>query len=120
MFPLFLAFCYVVGIGYYVAAHGLSFVADFASYDGVTQLLQQPQVALIVWLHVLAFDQLIGRMIFIENGQKKVLPLALQSVVLTVCLLFGPLGWLLFMAAQWWPKTTHRRPRKRKNSTPTA
>ncbi len=120
VFPVFLALCYVVGVGYYVAAHGLSFVADFASYEGVVQLLRQPQVALIVWIHVLAFDQLVGRMIFLENEQKKVLPLPLQSVVLIFCFLFGPLGWLLFMAAQWWPKTTRRRPRKRKHNAPSA
>lgn len=96
IFPLSLSLLYVVGLAYYVANHGLSFTGDFGSYEGVIRLLAVPEVAIIGWLHILAFDQLVGRMIYMENMEHRRVHLIVQSICLYLTLMFGPLGYLLY------------------------
>ncbi len=96
IFPLSLSILYVVGLAYYVTNHGISFVSDFGSYDGVIQLLTVPEVAIIAWLHILAFDQLVGRMIYMENMEHRKVHLIVQSIFLYMTLMAGPLGYLLY------------------------
>jgi hypothetical protein len=97
VFPLALSVCYLVGFAYYVANHGISFVNDFGSYEGVIQLLTVPEVAIIAWLHILAFDQLVGRMIYKENMERRTVHLIAQSICLFLTFMAGPIGYLLYM-----------------------
>jgi hypothetical protein len=96
VFPLALSVLYVIGLAYYVANHGLSFTGDFGSYEGVVRLLAVPEVAIIAWLHILAFDQLVGRMIYLENMERRSVHLIVQSICLYLTLMAGPLGYILY------------------------
>jgi hypothetical protein len=97
IFPLSLSVLYIVGLAYYIANHGISFVSDFGSYDGVIQLLTVPEVAIIAWLHILAFDQLVGRMIYMENMEHRRVHLIVQSICLYLTLMAGPLGYVIYI-----------------------
>lgn len=79
----------------------ISFAGDFSSYQGVVQLLQVPEIAIIAWLHILAFDQLVGRMIYLENMERKTVHVTVQSICLFLTLLAGPVGYLLFTVLKW-------------------
>jgi hypothetical protein len=96
VFPLSLSVLYLVGLAYYIANHGISFVNDFGSYEGVIQLLTVPEVAIIAWLHILAFDQLVGRMIYMENMERRRVHLIAQSICLFLTLMAGPVGYLFY------------------------
>lgn len=96
VFPVALSVLYIVGLAYYIANHGISFMNDFGSYEGVTQLLTVPEVAIIAWLHILAFDQLVGRVIYLENMERRGVHLIVQSLCLFLTLMAGPLGYLLY------------------------
>jgi hypothetical protein len=96
VFPLSLSVLYIVGLVYYVANHGISFTGDFGSYEGVIRLLTVPEVAIIAWLHILAFDQLVGRMIYMENMENRRVHLIVQSICLYLTLMAGPLGYVLY------------------------
>jgi hypothetical protein len=96
VFPLTLSICYLVGFAYYIVNHGISFVSDFGSYKGVIELLKVPEVAIVAWLHILAFDQLVGRMIYMENMERRTVHLIAQSICLSLTLMAGPLGYLLY------------------------
>ena len=71
-------------------------ISDFGSPTGVISLLTDPDVALIVWIHILAFDHLVGVIIFRDNMGRRVVPLPVQSVLLFVTLMFGPVGFLTY------------------------
>jgi hypothetical protein len=76
-------------------------IGDFGSAEGVTRLLATPDVALIAWIHILAFDQAVGLMIYRENMRDRHVPIPVQSVLLFATLMFGPagfLGWYLLRA----------------------
>lgn len=95
-FPIFIAILYAFGVGALVMERGPGFIADFGSVDGVTRLLAQPQVAIVAWIHILAFDQAIGLWIYRENMRHRYVPLPVQSAILFLTLMFGPLGYLAF------------------------
>ncbi|MCZ8521242.1 MULTISPECIES: ABA4-like family protein [Paenibacillus] len=96
VFPVLLALLYTVGVGTAVVQGGLGFVRDFGSEEGVIRLLAAPEFALIVWIHILCFDQAIGHRIYRENMEHRVVPLPVQSILLFLTLMFGPFGWLLY------------------------
>lgn len=97
VFPLYLATLYTIGIMIVIADQGLSFVQDFASAQGVIHLLAQPSFALLCWLHILCFDQAIGHFIYQDNMKHRYIPLPVQSIILFVTLMFGPLGFLTYV-----------------------
>jgi hypothetical protein len=101
IFPAFLAALYLGGIVPLLARTGLGVVRDFGTADGVVRLLADPDVALIAWIHILAFDQAVGLYIYRENMRDRVLPLPLQSVVLFVTFMFGPVGYLAYFVARY-------------------
>jgi hypothetical protein len=39
---------------------GPGFIADFGTAEGVARLLTSEEIAWVAWLHILAFDQVIG------------------------------------------------------------
>jgi hypothetical protein len=75
---------------------GPGFIADFMTAEGVARLLARQEIAWIAWLHILAFDQVIGLLIYRENMRRRYVPLPVQSALLFLTLMFGPLGYLAF------------------------
>ncbi|HSM06790.1 MAG TPA: abscisic acid-deficient protein Aba4 family protein, partial [Longimicrobiales bacterium] len=69
VFPVLLAGIYVIGVVAVLAETGVGAVADFGSAEGVVRLLSDPDVALVAWIHLLAFDHLVGVFIFRDNLQ---------------------------------------------------
>ena len=94
VFPAALALIYVIGVLAVLRQTGLGVVADFGSAEGVIGLMAQPDVALIAWIHLLAFDHLVGVFIFRDNLRHGVVPLPVQSLLLFLTLMFGPVGFL--------------------------
>ncbi|HZX51593.1 MAG TPA: abscisic acid-deficient protein Aba4 family protein [Pseudomonas sp.] len=69
----------------------------FFSLAGVLSLLRQPTAALAAWVHILAFDLMVGLYIRSEGAIAGISHWALlPCYVLT--LMFGPLGLLAFLA----------------------
>jgi len=58
--------------------------------------MSQPAAALLIWIHVLAFDQLTGLFIYRDNMRERVVPMPVQSIILFLTLMFGPAGFLLY------------------------
>lgn len=96
VFPVFLSVLYVVGVAAALSATGLGAVRDFGSAEGVTRLLARQDVALVAWIHILAFDQLVGHHIYRDNMEHRYVPLVVQSVILFLTLMFGPAGFLVY------------------------
>ena len=72
---------------------------SFGTLAGVTELFANPWLLLAGWLHYLAFDLLIGTWEArdsVEHG----LPRWLLIPCLLSTLMFGPLGWSLYMIAR--------------------
>jgi hypothetical protein len=105
VFPVYLAVLYVAGVAGVLAAHGPGMMADFGSADGVVRLLAMEPVALVAWIHLLAFDQVAALVIFRDNMRRRVVPLPVQSVLLFATLMLGPLGFL----AYWMLRTARTR-----------
>jgi len=97
-FPIYLAVLYAFGVGALLTTMGPGLVADFGTADGVIRLLARPEIALVAWLHILAFDQAIGLIIYRENMRRRYVPIPVQSALLFLTLMFGPLGYLAFAA----------------------
>jgi hypothetical protein len=95
-FPIYLSVLYVVGIVPLVVAAGPGIMRDFGSMQGVLGLLEDPDVALIAWIHILAFDHLIGVLIYRDNMRHRFVPLPLQSVFLFFTLMLGPVGFVSY------------------------
>jgi hypothetical protein len=95
-FPIYLSVLYLVGIIPLVVAAGPGIIRDFGSMQGVLGLLEDPDVALIAWIHILAFDHLIGVLIYRDNMRHRFVPLPLQSVVLFFTLMLGPVGFVSY------------------------
>lgn len=95
-FPVLLAAIYLLGLVIVLLARGPGMISDFGSADGVIDLLTLPDVALVAWIHILAFDHLVGVVIFRDNLRHQVVPLPVQSVILFLTLMFGPVGFLSY------------------------
>ncbi|MBA3240154.1 MAG: DUF4281 domain-containing protein [Acidobacteria bacterium] len=96
VFPVFLCVLYIIGIVPLLIEQGPGVMRDFGSAEGVTRLLARQDVALVAWIHILAFDQLIGLFIYRENMERRYVPLPVQSVLLFLTLMFGPVGFLAY------------------------
>ncbi len=60
-----------------------------------------PEGAALVWLHLVAFDLLAGRWVYLDARERGV-PWWISSPVLALVFLVGPLGWLLHLALRPW------------------
>jgi hypothetical protein len=96
IFPIYLALLYLVGLTAVLAENGPGFMADFGSADGVLGLLQLEPVALVAWIHILAFDQVVGLLIYRDNLKYRIVPLPVQSLILLATLMLGPIGFLSY------------------------
>ena len=95
-FPVAISLIYVVGVAAVLSETGFGVIADFGSAEGVIELLAKPNVALIVWIHMSALDHLVGVGIFRDNLRHNVVPIPIQSLLLVLTLLFGPIGFLTY------------------------
>ena len=64
----------------------------------IASLLGSPQGAVIAWLHFLAFDLFVGRHIWMRL-RGSALPTVWTGLVLFATLMFGPIGYLFFLAS---------------------
>ncbi|MDF1601702.1 ABA4-like family protein [Mesorhizobium sp. YIM 152430] len=69
----------------------------FASLDEVAQLFQTRELLLAGWLHYLAFDLFVGAWI-VRTGRTDGVPFWLVLSCLPLTFLFGPAGYLAFVA----------------------
>jgi hypothetical protein len=97
-FPIFIAVLYAFGIGALLMELGPGFIADFGTAEGVARLLARREIAWIAWLHILAFDQVVGLWIYRENMRRRYVPVPVQSLLLFLTFMFGPVGYLVFVA----------------------
>lgn len=67
--------------------------------DGIAGLLGSPAGATIGWVHFLAFDLFVGRWVYLDSRSRGITAW-LVSPVLLVVLMFGPLGFLVYMAVR--------------------
>jgi hypothetical protein len=82
-----------------IGAFWTSGKGDFSSLAGVAQLFEHPGLLLAGWVHYLAFDLLVG-VWEREETQRIGLSRWLLAPCLALTFLFGPLGWLAFMAVR--------------------
>ncbi|HVL58006.1 MAG TPA: abscisic acid-deficient protein Aba4 family protein [Burkholderiaceae bacterium] len=92
---LAIAACYAALIGvFWVRADG-----GFGSLDAVARLFEHRGVLLAGWVHYLAFDLLVG-VWERDEAQRLGVPQLLLVPCLLLTFLFGPLGWLAFLAVR--------------------
>ncbi len=102
VFPVYLSVLYLLGIIPLAVAAGPGIMADFGSVDGVLGLLSDPDVALIAWIHILAFDHLLGVLIYRDNPAHRFVPFPVLSVVLFFTLMLGPVGFPAWWGIRGW------------------
>jgi len=68
--------------------------------SNIQALLSTPQGTNIAWLHMITFDLFVGRWIYLESKGR--LPSLLISVVLFFTLMFGPLGFVMYLLLRVW------------------
>ena len=100
VFPVYLCVLYLIGIVAVFRELGPGMMGDFGSADGVLGLLRMESVALVAWIHILAFDQVVGLLIYRDNMRHRFVPLPVQSVLLFATLMLGPLGFLTYYAVR--------------------
>lgn len=98
--PALLCLLYVIGIVALISASGFGFIRDFGSAEGVTRLLSQQNIAIVAWIHFLAFDQLVGIFIYRDNMHHRYVPIPVQSVILFFTFMLGPVGFLTYYLAR--------------------
>jgi ABA DEFICIENT 4-like len=72
---------------------------SFSTLAGVTALFADPWLLLAGWLHYLAFDLVIGTWEARDSVERGV-PRWLLVPCLSLTLMFGPMGWLIYMVAR--------------------
>jgi hypothetical protein len=72
---------------------------NFSTLSGVAALFGSPWLLLAGWLHYLAFDLLIGAWEARDSVERGV-PRWLLVPCLFLTLMFGPMGWLIYMIAR--------------------
>lgn len=64
--------------------------------EDLAGLLSRPEIALVAWIHLLAFDLFVGRWIY-RDGRERGVGAVPMAAVLLLTLLLGPLGLLLYL-----------------------
>ena len=94
--PALISLTYLAGVGLLMTAEGFAFMRDFGTAEGVTRLLARQDIAMVAWIHILAFDQLAGLLIYRDNMEHRYVPLPVQSVILFFTFMLGPVGFLTY------------------------
>ncbi len=97
--PILLSLSYLVCL---FTAEGLDFGA-FSSLDGLTQLFQNRALVLGGWIHYLAFDLVVGSWI-LKDSQRRQINHWLVVPCLFLCLMMGPVGFLLYQTIRYLKK----------------
>jgi hypothetical protein len=72
---------------------------SFATLDGVAMLFSNRWLLLAGWLHYLAFDLLVGTW-EASDARERGIPRWLLIPALLATFMFGPAGWLLYLAVR--------------------
>jgi hypothetical protein len=72
------------------------FRAEFLRLGDLAALLGRPDVALVSWIHLLAFDLFVGRWVYRDASERQI-SAWLTAPILLVTLLLGPLGLLAYL-----------------------
>lgn len=96
----------------YAALIGADFAASeggFGSLQAVAELFRSPALLTAGWLHYLAFDLLVGSF-EVETARRERMPHVHVVPCLVLTFLFGPLGFLLFIAIRFARRAASRNP----------
>ncbi len=96
LFPVLISVLYVIGIALVISQSGVAFMRDFGDVEGVTRLLARQDIAIVAWIHILAFDQLVGLFIYRDNMHHRYVPIVVQSILLFFTFMLGPVGFLSY------------------------
>lgn len=69
---------------------------DFSDFESIRTAFARPEVLLVGWIHYLAFDLAVGMWEF-RDAQKRAMPHWALLPCLFLTLMFGPVGYLLYM-----------------------
>jgi hypothetical protein len=67
--------------------------------DDVAALLGTPAGATIGWIHFLAFDLFVGRWAYLDSRKRQISAWLMAPVLFSI-LMFGPLGFVLYLGVQ--------------------
>lgn len=69
------------------------------SLEGVAALLGTPEGATIGWVHFLAFDLFVGRWAYLNSRERQISAWLMAPVLFSI-LMFGPLGFVIYLAVR--------------------
>lgn len=102
IFPIVHAIIYTLGvISTIVYADDNSPDIDFSSLDGIVELFKEPSGVFVGWVHYCVYDALVGRWLTIDSVERDASTLVHVTVIiptLFMSLMFGPMGWLIYIA----------------------
>jgi len=101
--PAFLAAVYVA----IIATKWSGSSGGFTSLSAVATLFSNPWLLLAGWTHYLAFDLFVGSW-EVRDARDRGVPHLLVLPCLALTFLFGPAGWLLYLAMRSWPSRPWR------------
>lgn len=99
--PALLAVLYAIGIALLISQNGMAFMREFGRAEGVAGLMARPEIAQVAWIHFLVFDQLVGIFIYRDNMHHRYVPIPVQSVILFLTFMLGPVGFLSYYLIRW-------------------
>jgi hypothetical protein len=79
--------------------------ANASSLQGAMLLFTDPWVAVLCWIHYLAFDLFVGAWIVRDAGRRKLSHLAVAPCVL-LTMFYGPTGLLAYLAVRFFMRRT--------------
>jgi hypothetical protein len=82
-----------------VAPHLPGLLREFDSLAHIGAALQRPGMLLAAWIHYLAFDFLVGRVV-LADAQRRGVPHLLVAPCLLLTFLLGPVGYLAYAAVR--------------------
>mmetsp|Transcript_69030 Transcript_69030/g.77218 ORF Transcript_69030/g.77218 Transcript_69030/m.77218 type:complete len:178 (+) Transcript_69030:241-774(+) len=101
--PLLHAVIYTLGVISLLMdpTHNEGKAPDMSTFEGVVLLFQDPNGVFVGWIHYVVYDALIGRWIVLDamdRGCSVLIHVLVIIPCLLLALLFGPMGWLLYVA----------------------
>jgi hypothetical protein len=70
-----------------------------ASYPDLVRVLGTPTGTVAIWAHLIAFDLLVGRWMYLEARDRAV-PALLMAPILVLTVLLSPIGFLVFLGVR--------------------
>ena len=99
--PLMLSVMYVITAASKMMDTEDNAPIDFSSLEGVVAMFQDPDAVFAGWIHYCVYDALVGRWIVmdsVERGASGVFHALVIVPMLILAFIFGPTGWLVYMA----------------------